>query len=78
MRTSAPLGFHRTRPLSDAVVDGEQTQRRAKHAVVAFLGFFETVEVFVEELFVEETGAVDAGELLAIAVAAPVGTGNAH
>ena len=72
-RTIAPLGFQRIRPWPTCVVDGEQAQLRAEHAVVALLGFVELLQVLVELLLVEERGAVDALEAVGVDVAVPVG-----
>ena len=72
------LGLPQHQALADFLIDGEQPQLRADDAMVALLGFFELLEVLLEVFFVEERGAVDAGELLAIAVAAPVRPGDAQ
>ena len=48
----------------------------AELAVVAFLGFFKQHEVFVEHLFLGESDAIDSDELVALFVAAPVGSGE--
>ena len=71
------LGFPEHQTLAHLVIDRIQTQLRAKHAMIALLGFFKAIDMFVELLLVEEGRAVDAGELLAFAVTAPVGPGDA-
>src|SRR5262249_35522618 len=58
--------------------DGEQPQLLAEHAVVAFLGLLDLVQVGVELLLVEEGSTVEALELFAAAVVLPVGTGDAE
>ena len=50
----------------------------ANLAVVAALGFFEELEVFVEELLFRETDTVNAGHLRAFLVAAPIGGAYSH
>ena len=50
----------------------------ANLAVVAALGFFEELEVFVEELLFRETDTVNAGHLRAFLVATPIGRANGH
>ena len=53
-------------------------QLLAEHAMVALLRLFELVQVGVEVLLVEEGGAVEALELLAVGVVLPVGAGDAE
>src|SRR2546423_10932934 len=55
----------------------EEGKLRAKRAMVALLGFLDHLQMLFELCLVEEGRAVDAGELLAIAVAAPVCAGDA-
>ena len=57
-------------------MEGEEAQILAKTAMVAALGFFEGVQVFLEGLLVAESGAVDAGQHGALLVAAPVRAGH--
>lgn len=61
---------------ADDLGDGEQAELLAEDAVVALLRFLDRGDVFFEFLLVEEGGAVHAGELLAVGVAAPVGAGD--
>jgi len=72
-----PLGLPQHQPLPHLLVDGKQSQRRPQHPVVALLRLLQHLQVVVELLAVEEGGAVDAGELVARRVAAPVGSGDA-
>ncbi len=44
--------------------------------MVALLGFFQDLEVFVQEALLGEGDAVDAGELLTLLIASPVGAGE--
>ena len=55
----------------------EQVELLAELAVVARAGLLEPLEVLVELVLGRERGAVDAGEHLAVGVAAPVGAGDA-
>ena len=56
----------------DVFMEGEQAQFLAEAAMVAALGFFECVQVFLEGLFVAEGRTIDAGQHGALLVAAPV------
>ena len=58
------------------LLDGEQIELLAQHAMVALLGLFELVEVVVEVLLGEERGAVDALQLRVLLVAEPIGAGD--
>src|SRR5205814_8272579 len=55
----------------------KKSKLRAEVAMIALLRLLDHPQVFIELFLVEERGAVDARELLAIAVAAPVCAGNA-
>ena len=57
---------------TDLLLDGEEVEALAEHAVVAFLGLFQAVQVFAQVLIGKEGGAVDALEHLAAFVAPPV------
>ena len=65
---------HRARRV---VLEMEQVHLAAELAVVALLGFLELLEVGGELLLVAERGAVDALELRALRIAAPVGAREA-
>src|SRR5262249_25328272 len=56
--------------------DGEQLELLAEHPVVALLRLLDLGQVGVEVLLVEESGAVEALELLAGGVVLPVGAGD--
>ena len=58
---------------ADVLRESEELHLFAELAVVAFLGFFEQHEVFVEHLLLGERDAVDSDELVALFVATPVG-----
>ena len=58
------------------LLDAEQIELLAELAVVALLGLFEPLEVFVQILLREERGAVDALQLLVVLVALPVRAGD--
>ena len=53
----------------------EEVHFFAQFAVVALLGLFEEYEVFVQFFLFRESDTVDAGELFAVLVTAPIGTG---
>jgi hypothetical protein len=72
-----PLGCQKNAAMR-FLLQVEQVHLRAQLAVVALGGFFEPEEVRVELLLVEPAGAVDAGQLRVLLVAAPVGAGDAH
>src|SRR3954454_8657364 len=69
------LGLPQHQSLAHLLVDGEEPELRTEEAVVALLGLLEHLHVVFKLLLVEEGGAVDARELLARRVAAPVGAG---
>ena len=71
-----PLGLPENEPGADFVADGEQLEFLAEAAMIALLGLFEVVEVFLEVLLVEEGGAIDALQHIAFFVTAPVGAGD--
>ena len=71
-----PLGHPEDQARADQRRDREQAQLLAELAVVALLGLLDLGEVGVEVLLVEEGGAVDALEHLAVGVALPVGPGD--
>ncbi len=62
--------------LAYALREGEEFQLLAQLAVVALLGLLHHHEVFVEQRFLGERDAVDAGQHLVLLVAAPVGSGH--
>ncbi len=57
-------------------LNAEEIEFLAELPVVAFLRFFQSGEVFVEFLFGEPGGSVDALQLLVLLVALPVGAGD--
>ena len=59
------------------LVEAEQVEVAADAAVVALAGHLEGLEVRGQLLLLGEGGAVDAGELGVVLVAAPVGAGQA-
>ena len=63
---------------ADVGREREQLHLLAELAVVALLRFLEKLQVLVEHLLLGEGDAVDAHELVALFVAAPVGSGEAH
>ena len=60
------------------VHEREQAELLAELAVVALLGLFDAGQIRIELLLLREAGAVNALEHLAVAVAAPVGAGDAR
>ncbi len=75
---SAALGMPEDQPRPGQLLNGEQVELLAQHAMVALLGFLDFVQVVVEVLLAEERGAVDALELRIFLVAQPVGAGDAE
>ena len=71
-----PLGSQRGRPAPTLCRECKKLHLAAEFAVVAFLGFLEQSEVLVEHLLLGECDAVDAHELVALLVTAPVGSGE--
>ena len=72
----AALGMPEDQARAGELLDGEQVELLAEHAMVALLGLFELVQVVVEILLGEERRAVDALELRIFLVAQPVGAGD--
>jgi hypothetical protein len=62
---------------SNLVGEAEQVKLLSEHSVIASLGFFEEEQVLLECFFRLKCGAVNALELRALHVTAPVGAGNA-
>ena len=60
------------------LVEAEEVHLLAEEAVVAFFGFFESVEVACEVLFVSPGGPVDPLEHLFVSIAVPIGSGDGH
>ena len=56
----------------------EEVHLAADAAVVALLGLFQTAQVLVEGLLVEEADAVEARQLVGVGVAMPIGAGHRH
>ena len=61
---------------SGELLNREQVELLAQHAVVALLGFLEPVQVLIEVLLAEERGAVDALQLRILLVTQPVRAGE--
>jgi hypothetical protein len=59
------------------LLEMKEAEVRPEYAMVALLGLFPRPEVLVELPALEEGGAVDARELIALGVAPPVGAGDA-
>src|SRR5579871_6239237 len=57
-------------------LNGEKIELLAQHAMVAFLGFFQAVQVGIEVFLRKERSSVDALELGIFFVAQPVSSGN--
>jgi hypothetical protein len=77
-RKAVPLGSQRGRPGTHLVAEGEEVQLLAQLAVVALLRLLQQDEVLLQFLLLGEGDGIQSGELLALLVAAPVGTGHAH
>ena len=72
-----PAGCQKGEPGRE-LAEHEQVELAAELAVVARARLLEALEVLLEVLLREEGGAVDAGEHLAVGVAAPVGARDAR
>ena len=70
----AALGVPEDQARTGLFLDAEQVQLLAELAVVALLGFLEPVQVRLQILLVEERGAIDTLQALAMLVALPVRT----
>ena len=60
------------------LLNREQVELLAQHAMVAGLDLFQTREVRLQVLVVEEGGSVDALKLLVLLIAEPVGSSDRH
>ena len=72
----AALGVPEDEARAGDLLDAEEIELLAEHAVVARLDLFEVLEVGVEVLLREEGCAVDALQLRILLVAEPVGAGE--
>src|SRR5260370_38020992 len=72
----AALGMEEDEPRAGEFLDAEEVQLLAELAVVALLGLFHLLEVGVELLGREESGAIDALKLLVMLIALPVVAGD--
>ena len=68
----AALGMPEDQPRPRQLLDGEQVELLAQHAMVALLRLLDLVQILVEVLLAEERGAVDALQLRVLLVAQPV------
>ena len=74
----AALGMPENQARAGFVLNAEKIELRAELAMVAALGFFELVQVFVEFLLLDEARAVDPLHLRIFFLALPVGAGDVH
>ena len=74
----AALGVEDGEARADLVREAEQVELDAELAVIALGGLLEAVQVLLEVRLRRPRGAVDALELRALLVAAPVGAGDPH
>ncbi len=74
----AALGMPEDQARAGFVLNAEEVEFLAELAMVAALGFFELVQIFVEFLLLDEAGAVDALHLRIAFLALPVGAGDVH
>ena len=65
--------MEKDQPRPGKLLNAEEIEFLAELAVIALLGLFEFVQVFVEFLFCEPGGAVNPLQLLVFLVAFPVG-----
>ncbi len=72
----AALGMPEDQARARDLLDGEQVELLAQHAMIARLDLFQPLEVRVEILRVEEGGAIDALQLLVLLIAQPVRAGD--
>ena len=77
MRINAALGMEDGEAGADLLGEREQVELRAEATVIALLGLFQTREVLLERGIRLPRRAVDALELRAVLVAAPVRAGDA-
>ena len=71
-----PLGHPEDQSRPDELRDGEQVQLASQPAMVALLRFLHLGDVGLQVLLVEERGAVDALEHVAVGLSLPVGAGD--
>ncbi len=71
-----PFGHPEDEPLPHVVVDREESQLLAQHAVVAAFGLFDLREISLEFVLLEECGAVEALKLTIRRVSFPIGAGD--
>ena len=74
----AALGMPENQAGAGFFLNAEEIELRAEFAVIAALGFFQAMQVFVEFFLREEGGGVDALQLRVAFLAFPVGAGDAH
>jgi len=70
------LGLPENETGADLVLNGEKLKLFAKFAMIAFLGLFQGVEVFLQRFLVIERGAVNTLKHIVILIATPIGSGN--
>ena len=74
----AALGVPENEARAGFLLDAEEVQFDAELAVIAALGFFKTVQMFVQLFLREESHGVNALELGIAFLAIPVGAGDVH
>src|SRR4029077_12315110 len=72
------LGMPKDEAGAGFVLDAKEVQLGAELAMIAALGFFEAMEIFVQLLLREEACRVNALQLRIAFLAFPVGAGDAH
>ena len=75
VRIRPPLGCQKIRPGPGGFLNAEKLQLRAEFAMIAALGFFDSMEIFVEFFLLKKQG-VNALELRISFLAFPIGAGN--
>ena len=73
-----PFGMPENQARPGFVLNAEKIELRAELAMVAALGFFELVQIFVEFLLLDEAGAVNPLHLRIAFLPLPVGAGDVH
>ena len=78
LANDAALGMPEDKARSGDVLNGEQVELLAQHAMVATLRFFQARKMLLHLFLGEKGGAVNALQLRIFLIAQPVGSGNAH
>src|SRR5258708_17119446 len=78
LSNESPLGMPEDEPRAGLFLNAEEVKFRAKLAMIAALGFFQAVQMFVEFFLREESDGVNALKLRIAFLAFPVSARNVH